>query len=177
VWYNFPSKGALIDSSTGISKFWFEVEEDGKQWVEDQDGQGFPLQTKVLVADTSCFTSDFTSMHIDIAVSGLVNYFLRILMWLQLTQVRRTLKPTRVFLVGDEFDGDGIPVPLQASFFDATLNEAASTKDSSHDIYSVNVPLTFSTFNVGATIDGQNVTDWTFVSEDSLQNMGFPPCQ
>jgi hypothetical protein len=73
VWYNLPSNGALIDSSTGISKFWFEVEEDGKQWVEDQDGQGFPLQTKVLVADTSCITSDFANFHVDIAVSDCLN--------------------------------------------------------------------------------------------------------
>jgi hypothetical protein len=72
LWYIFPSGGAVISSTTGISRFWFNVTLNGTTWTEDQGGVGFPLQTDVLAADTSCGTrgpSGFNSIRIDIAVS------------------------------------------------------------------------------------------------------------
>jgi hypothetical protein len=43
----------------------------GKTWVESQGGPGFPLQTRVLAADTSCYMLSEAGgiLHMDIAVS------------------------------------------------------------------------------------------------------------
>lgn len=43
-----------LNATKGISKFWYEVEENGKTRTEDQDGSGFPLQDVVMLANSSC---------------------------------------------------------------------------------------------------------------------------
>jgi hypothetical protein len=70
LWFQLPAPGLHIGAG-GISRFWFEVTENGKTWVEDQQGLGFPLQTNVVVADTSCASSRITTGgRVDIAVSS-----------------------------------------------------------------------------------------------------------
>jgi hypothetical protein len=68
LWFQIPWPGLDV-SPAGISHFWFEITENGKTWVENQDGSGFPLQTDILVSDSSCTTSFPPSGRIDIAVS------------------------------------------------------------------------------------------------------------
>jgi hypothetical protein len=52
------------------------------------------------------------------------------------------------------------------------FNKKASKKNAAYNIYSVTVSSSstlFSTANVGATIDGKNITDWTALTpSDSL---------
>jgi hypothetical protein len=52
------------------------------------------------------------------------------------------------------------------------FNKKASKKNTAYNIYSVTVSSSstlFSTVNVGATIDGKNITDWTALTpSDSL---------
>lgn len=73
LWYSIPSgeDAPRVDAATGISKFWFEVNEgDGsKNDVKDQDGVGFPLQDVVVVRNTTCFdTKNGSKLRVDIAV-------------------------------------------------------------------------------------------------------------
>jgi hypothetical protein len=68
LWFQIPKPGLSI-STAGISSFWFEVTEHGKTWVENQNGTGFPLQTDVVVADSSCVDPSSEATRIDIAVS------------------------------------------------------------------------------------------------------------
>jgi hypothetical protein len=66
-WYGFQAQSAIVIPS-GISNFWFEITENGEKRVEDQGGKGFALQTKVLVAASTCVNNDFHGMRVDIAV-------------------------------------------------------------------------------------------------------------
>jgi hypothetical protein len=72
LWYDFPGNGTIINPQ-GISRFWFEVTQHGKTWIEDQGGLGFPLQTDVLPVDTSCasFGEESFFVIINIAVSDI----------------------------------------------------------------------------------------------------------
>jgi hypothetical protein len=69
LWYDFPSGGVAISGKTSISKFWFEVTENGKTTVENQGGSGFPLQTQVTLSEDSCLSKSGNSAHIKITVS------------------------------------------------------------------------------------------------------------
>ena len=65
----------MVDEATGISKFWFEVDEgDGSAvQTEDQNGLGFALQDSVMFANSSCQTTSATLgaiARIDVAVSS-----------------------------------------------------------------------------------------------------------
>jgi hypothetical protein len=73
LWYDFPDEGVLI-SKAGVSRFWFEVTEHGRTWIEDQAGLGFPLQTDVVTLDTTCTNSDDTTT-VNIAVSTQHSFF------------------------------------------------------------------------------------------------------
>jgi hypothetical protein len=76
LWFQIPKPGLSIGAA-GISSFWFEVTENGKTWIEDQDGAGFPLQTDVVLADTSCVTQSINDTgRVDIAVSPGFSHFL-----------------------------------------------------------------------------------------------------
>jgi hypothetical protein len=71
LWFDLPSEGAVINGVTSVSKFWFEIVQDGKGFKEDQDGIGFPLQIDVLAATSTCMhqTDGFlNSIRVDIAV-------------------------------------------------------------------------------------------------------------
>ena len=54
----------------GISHFWFEVIENGKKRLENQGGPGFPLQTDVVVSESTCLdiSDQGVSRRVDIAV-------------------------------------------------------------------------------------------------------------
>ena len=72
MWYNvgpLPNNLTVIDAASGISKFWFEVDEGDGSAVrtEDQDGAAFVLQDAVMLADSTC--NNGTIARIDIAVS------------------------------------------------------------------------------------------------------------
>jgi hypothetical protein len=73
----------------------------------------------------------------------------------------------------------GTKIPGQTLFTDAQLNETASSEDSTYNIYSATLELgnelsLSSAFNVGATIGGKNVTDWTTFS--GVTFTAFPRC-
>ena len=72
LWYQigaFDKNFTPLDEQTGISKFWFEVDEGDGSAVrtEDQDGAAFVLQDAVMLADSTC--NNGTIARIDIAVS------------------------------------------------------------------------------------------------------------
>ena len=75
-WYNVgpPSDNfTVVDAATGISKFWFEVDEGSggaTTTVEDQGGVGFAVQDVVMVANSSCVVESTSTAHIQIAVSS-----------------------------------------------------------------------------------------------------------
>jgi hypothetical protein len=75
LWFALPPQGLPIDDPKSLSKFWFDVIQDGKPRTEDQDGQGFPLQTDVVVASSTCMfsvesgDSSVTNLRVDVAVS------------------------------------------------------------------------------------------------------------
>jgi hypothetical protein len=68
LWYGLPADGVNINAKTSISKFWFEIQEGGKTTIEDQGSVGFPLQTQVMLSNTSCMQSNFATAQIDILV-------------------------------------------------------------------------------------------------------------
>jgi hypothetical protein len=79
--------------------------------------------------------------------------------------VRKGSSPSSVFVQGD------IPGPVIAAagvtgFFPAVLNKTLSALDPAYDIYTTNITEDQNVFtnvlNVGATIAGKNVTDWTY---------------
>jgi hypothetical protein len=78
--------------------------------------------------------------------------------------VQKGLQPSLVYLVGDAFDSNDTPIPMTAASWAATFNKTATANSTGYDIYSVtvaSVDIIFTTVNVGATIGGKNVTDWT----------------
>jgi hypothetical protein len=78
LWFQIPQPGLSVGAS-GISSFWFEVTEGGKTWVEDQDGAGFPLQTDVVLSDSSCVhtaKNGTRTGHIDVAVRLFLSRFM-----------------------------------------------------------------------------------------------------
>jgi hypothetical protein len=69
LWFYVPWPGLTIGPA-GISRFWFEVTARGRTWVENQGSTGFPLQTDVVVSDSSCVDYGDDKGHLDIAVSA-----------------------------------------------------------------------------------------------------------
>jgi hypothetical protein len=68
-----------------------------------------------------------------------------------------------VYIVGDAFDDNGV-IPATTASRAATFNKTAYASSLAYDIYTASVgpPAAFiSVLNVGATIGGRNVTDWT----------------
>ncbi|KAI1789406.1 hypothetical protein LXA43DRAFT_584251 [Ganoderma leucocontextum] len=90
LWYNvgpLSSNFTVIDATSGISKFWFEVDEGNGSaaTTENQGGAGFPVQEVVMVANSSCIASTGNA-HIQIAV-------------------RADKTPSRVYVEYDLFNG------------------------------------------------------------------------
>ena len=74
VWYRvggtIQASFATINESTGISKFWFQVDETGDGSAvrtEDQGGVGFAMQDVVVFAASSCRVAS-DNYRVDIAV-------------------------------------------------------------------------------------------------------------
>jgi hypothetical protein len=67
-WYILPTGGIQM-ISTDSPKFWFEIAQNGTTRVEDNGGDGFPLQKKVVLSNTSCVSENNTFVRWDIAVS------------------------------------------------------------------------------------------------------------
>jgi hypothetical protein len=66
-WYILPD-GGIHMGANDAPKFWFEIAQKGTRRVEDNGGNGFPLQKKVVLSDTSCVSENDTFARWDIAV-------------------------------------------------------------------------------------------------------------
>nr|VWO95589.1 Histidine kinase [Ganoderma boninense] len=72
-WYSIgplSDNFTVVDAATGISKFWFEVDEGNGSagTTEDQGGLGFAVQDVVMVANSSCIVESTGTARIQIAV-------------------------------------------------------------------------------------------------------------
>ena len=75
MWYNvgpLPDNLTVIDADSGISKFWFEVDEGNGSvaTTEDQGRAGFAVQDVVMVANSSCVVASTDTAPIQIVVSS-----------------------------------------------------------------------------------------------------------
>jgi hypothetical protein len=167
LWFQIPSPGLPI-SAAGISRFWFEITAHGKTWVENQGGTGFPLQTDVVRASSTCVDFEQSTARIDIAVCLCSFCPLVVLVSDRFPQVRRARRPSSVFVEGITLDADGFKTPAASSSWAAALNTTASRSNAVYDVYSF-TPSTLSFLqpglNVGATFGGRNVSDWTALSQ------------
>ncbi|KAJ6559723.1 heme peroxidase [Mycena capillaripes] len=98
--------------------------------LEDQGGVGFAVEDDVMFSTSSCFTSDIG------------------------TQVRAGVNPTRVYLEQPARDSVGRPTTSEIDLTPPTQPDSNAT----YVIWSIQMPLVFTAFTVGADIDGVKVT-------------------
>ena len=78
LWYHMgpiPSNSTLIDATTGLSKFWFAIDDAGDGTdvrIEDQNGLGFAMQDTVVFSASTC-TDTPGFLRVDIAVRADAN--------------------------------------------------------------------------------------------------------
>ncbi|PIL35211.1 hypothetical protein GSI_03001 [Ganoderma sinense ZZ0214-1] len=156
-WYNIgplSDNFTVIDAATGISKFWFEVDE-GNATMEDQGGVGFAVQDVVMVANSSCVVQSTGTARIQIAV-------------------RADKTPSRVYIEYDLFAGSAgsgatwITVNTTDAHAAASQKRAGETYEfwtadlsSSALAHSINQRV-----NVAADIDGAKVSTSSFAPFD-----------
>jgi hypothetical protein len=167
LWFQIQQPGISIGAG-GISRFWFEVTAHGKTWIENQGGAGFPLQTDVVRASSTCVDFEQSTARIDIAVRLCSLCLLVVFGSDRFPQVRRARRPSSVFVEGIALDADGFKTPATSSSWAATLNTTASHSNAVYEVYSF-TPSTLSILqpglNVGATFGSRNVSDWTALSQ------------
>ncbi|KAF7341549.1 Peroxidase [Mycena venus] len=137
-WYIFdhiatPALAAL-DAAAGITSIHYTV--DNK--LEDQDGVGFAVADDVMFSTSSCFTSDTGS-----EATGIFHI-----------AVRAGVDPTRVYLEQPTRDSVGRPTTSEIGLTPPTQPDSNAT----YVIWSIQMPLVFTAFTVGAEIDGVKVT-------------------
>ncbi|RPD56155.1 heme peroxidase [Lentinus tigrinus ALCF2SS1-7] len=148
LWYKIGSLNQTqpeidIDEETGISKFWFEVDEGDGSAVrtEDQNGAAFVLQDAVMLADSTC--NNGTLVHIDIAV-------------------RSDANPSRVYVEYDVQVPNGPGTIITVDTADAALLQKGVS--STYDLWTVDLPKTAisttlkAAVNIAADIGGNKVT-------------------
>jgi hypothetical protein len=172
LWYDFPKAGIPISAATSISKFWFEVTEDGHTAVHDQHGPGFPLQTKVVLSADSCISKTGSVATAKITVSVMLSSFDLQSLSFYSYQVPKTLTPSRVFVEADDRAANGDVSKITHT---ATLDKNLSAKSSHFNTYTVSLTGTKKvgdgTFNVAATIAGQEISDWSFFDSCRISNL------
>ncbi|KAJ7050671.1 heme peroxidase [Mycena amicta] len=138
-WYAFNNQTTpalfRLDASAGITSLRFIV----NGTLEDQGGVGFAVQDDIMFATSSCFTqgsSNGDTATFDVAVRTGVN-------------------PTRVYLEAPARDSTDRPIIVETDLSPPTqpVNTSAT-----YTIWSVQIPLDFSEFTVGAEIDGVKVS-------------------
>jgi hypothetical protein len=87
--------------------------------------------------------------------------------------VRKALRPSAVYVAGPSLNANGSQIYGSSGSWPAVLNKKASRNNSVYDIYSFKTPSSaafLDRLNVGATIGGNNMTEWTgFMLADDLQ--------
>ncbi|KAI0718229.1 heme peroxidase [Cerioporus squamosus] len=150
LWYQIGSlatKLINIDEQTGISKFWFEIDEgDGSApRTEDQDGAGFVLQDTAMIADSTCRNGSVA--RIDIAV-------------------RNDANPSRVYLEYDVLVPNGPGKFVTVNTTDAAITQKGAS--ATYDLWSVELPQTavsstsLGAVNIAADIGDGKVTTSSF---------------
>ncbi|KAJ7463365.1 heme peroxidase [Mycena latifolia] len=140
-WYGM---NATLDASTGITSMRFVV--DTK--LEDQGGQGFPVQDDVLFSETSCATSE-SAGRFDIAVRNGVN-------------------PTRVYLESVSVDNTSRPIVSETDVPRPAQQGAARD---AYSIWSIYLTDPSAIYTIGAELNGVK-----FSTVDSHALTDFPPC-
>ncbi|KAJ6529194.1 heme peroxidase [Mycena vulgaris] len=137
-WYVFDHIAipalATLDAAAGITSIRFTV--DNK--LEDQGGVGFAMEDDVMFSTSSCFTSDTSSGD-----TGIFD-----------VAVRAGVNPTRVYLEQPARDSVGRPTTSEIDLTPPTHPDYNET----YVIWSIQMPLVFTAFTVGAEIDGVKVT-------------------
>ncbi|RPD54679.1 heme peroxidase [Lentinus tigrinus ALCF2SS1-7] len=163
LWYSvgpITKNFTLLDESTGISKFWFEIDEgDGSAGkVEDQGGLGFPLADTIMVAATTCTDTAASAVRFDVAVLASAN-------------------PSRVYIrsesLGSITTAGGTGTTITVIETDVKPSENSSTSGL-YDIWSIMLP--FSAFTHVTTSDA-NVEIVADVGGEELFTASFFPTE
>ncbi|KAM5540907.1 hypothetical protein V8D89_005551 [Ganoderma adspersum] len=156
LWYNvglLPNNLTVIDAASGISKFWFEVDEGNGSvaTTEDQGGAGFAAQDVVIVANSSCVVESTSTAHIQIAV-------------------RADKTPSRVYVEYDLFNGaagDGAAW-ITVNTTDAQPTTSQKRAGEAYTFWTAVLPSSAvarsinQRVNVAADIDGSKVSTSSF---------------
>ncbi|KAF7341539.1 Peroxidase [Mycena venus] len=138
-WYNFNNNTTpalfKLDATAGITSIRFIV----NGTLEDQGGVGFAVQDDIMFATSSCFTQG--NSNGDTATFNVA--------------VRTGVNPTRVYLEAPARDSTDRPIIVETDLAPPTQSVDPSA---TYAIWSVQIPLDFSLFTVGAEIDGVKVT-------------------
>ena len=182
LWYSvgpITQNFTLLDESTGISKFWVEIDEgDGSgARIEDQNGLGFALPDTVMVAATTCTDTAASAVRFDVAVC--VWYLPCSSMSLTVSHVLASANPSRVYIRSEALATINTPGGTGTTIKVIETDVKPTGKNSTDGLYDMwSTLLPFSAFTVTsnptveiiAEVGGQEIITTSFFPTSEFSN-------